>query len=255
MALITTEERIMIEKELNHLKLIFECPRLYLGDYFADLKSQIDMLFARKEILQVNEKIKANINYNWNQMINKISSFETECFKNRSHNSFEAKLTEDIKEKLHSIDNQLKSDIVKSEDIRNEIVGALFRLKQNVFLNKSMLFMDNSKHETNHFMNKLDANTTVGKLLFITNDYLDENKFEQLFSNTDCRAELTNYGIKFKEIVPILEAKLEETYIEIELNIQEIDLDSKKLDMIQPDLFSGLTQCINIYLSSNRLEC
>ena len=107
-------------------------------------------------------------------------------------------------------------------------------------------------YETNYFMSKLDANTTVGKLIFITNDYLDKNKFERLFSNTDCRTERTNHGLKFQVIAQILETNLEETLIELDLNIQTVDLDSKKLDIIQSDHFNGLTQCTNIYLSSNR---
>ena len=49
-----------------------------------------------------------------------------------------------------SIENKLKkNEIIKKEYLLNEIKRILVELKRNVFLNKTMLFLDAIKHETN----------------------------------------------------------------------------------------------------------
>ena len=69
-----------IENLLNRKKRlteICEIPKLYLANYFSDLRRDIDF-----EIVQKKEPNNRKLNELWLEIIKKIDSFEKECINN-----------------------------------------------------------------------------------------------------------------------------------------------------------------------------
>ena len=78
MAAEITKEKIF--NDLNELKDALEFPNLYMANYFNDLRNDVDKAFAPKqlEFLHDQEK-KKQIDDLWQQMINRIDTFEKNC--------------------------------------------------------------------------------------------------------------------------------------------------------------------------------
>ena len=67
-------------KKLEGLKSIVELPKLYLANYFQELRNKVDKEMFSKQILHENDnEMKNELNQNWKEMISKIESFEKEC--------------------------------------------------------------------------------------------------------------------------------------------------------------------------------
>ena len=62
--------------ELNELREIVESPRLYLINYFIDLKNRVDKPFVLKQIREQNNKTNQKLSKNWQKMIDFIDLFE-----------------------------------------------------------------------------------------------------------------------------------------------------------------------------------
>ena len=73
-----TKEKFL--KDLNELKDALEYPKLFMANYFNDLRNDVDIAFAPKqlEFLHDQEK-KKQIDDLWQQMINRIDTFEKNC--------------------------------------------------------------------------------------------------------------------------------------------------------------------------------
>ena len=56
-------------EKFDRLKLIYELPRLYLSDFFIDLKTQIDILFIQKDLKEKYVRLKKIIKQNWIEII------------------------------------------------------------------------------------------------------------------------------------------------------------------------------------------
>ncbi len=65
--------------ELNELREIVEFPRLYLINYFIDLKNQVDKQFALKQFREQNIETNQKLSKTWQKMISFIDLFEKEC--------------------------------------------------------------------------------------------------------------------------------------------------------------------------------
>lgn len=92
-------------------------PKYYLSSYFADLKQKVDVKFVKEKINN-----RGFSNSKWASVIEKISTFETECLNNLKNKNFE----------ITSKDS-LEKDVLISE------------FNKFVFSNKSILFIDKSK--------------------------------------------------------------------------------------------------------------
>ena len=68
-------------KKLEDLKMIVVIPKLYLANYFQELRNNVDKQMFPKQILHYNdnEEMKNELNQIWVEMISKIDSFEKEC--------------------------------------------------------------------------------------------------------------------------------------------------------------------------------
>ena len=57
--------------------------KFYLSNYFSDLRNQVDLVYAQKQLDETKKKHK--INRIWLKLIDIINKFELECFKNKSN--------------------------------------------------------------------------------------------------------------------------------------------------------------------------
>jgi hypothetical protein len=61
---------------LNELKSIYALPKLYLADFFIDLKSQVDFIFQEENYNNNNKEFKQK----WIEIIKQIESFEQDTY-------------------------------------------------------------------------------------------------------------------------------------------------------------------------------
>ena len=74
-----TKKLKMLEK-LATLKSIIENPNYYLAKYFQELRDNVDIDMASKQIFHNNDnKMKNELDLIWIEIISKIYSFEKQC--------------------------------------------------------------------------------------------------------------------------------------------------------------------------------
>ena len=113
-----SNSKLILEKRFEKFKNAFEFPRLYLSDYFTQLKSKIDMAYFKLECSFEDTSKKEAIRNNWNETIEKITSYESDCFKNQIGNQFSEDAQTTIKNSFQLIENRLKdfdTDKVKAK--------------------------------------------------------------------------------------------------------------------------------------------
>lgn len=157
--------KMEVKDKLAYLKSIFELPRLFLTEFFSDLKSQVDISFATKELKEKDANLRSEIKQNWLEIINKIEAFEKECFKAHKSNVFDKEITEAILFIENNLDSQ-KNSVVIIEDLT-------YKLEKTLFLNRTIAFITRSD-EFERFFKKLNKRTTVGKLIYIKNAYFSK---------------------------------------------------------------------------------
>ena len=78
MATEITKEKLF--NDLNELKDALELPNVYLANYFNGLRNDVDKAFAPKQLtFQNDQEKKKQLDELWQQMINKIDTFEKNC--------------------------------------------------------------------------------------------------------------------------------------------------------------------------------
>jgi len=126
--------------ELNELREIVEFPRLYLINYFIDLKNQVDKQFALKQFREQNIETNQKLSKTWQNMISFIDLFEKECL-NQKMNHHITKLDE----------------LEKSQTSNDSLMKAIVNMKTNIlrqlFNNKTIVFLDDKLIQINdHFI-------------------------------------------------------------------------------------------------------
>lgn len=174
-----------LNKQFEQLKLIFECPRLYISNYFTELRCQIDLAFIQQSI---NNQSNSNINNNdWSQIIETIDSYELKCFKSKPSNKFNLKLSQEINQKIRLIDRVLKQIALKENDdlsrqlydLHNLIYGEVFKLEKLLFLNQTAIFVPKNNCQFGGIFDKMDQ-SAVGKLIIAKNEYFGQKSIQFL---------------------------------------------------------------------------
>ena len=160
-------------EEFDRLKLIYELPRLYLSDFFIDLKTQIDILFIQKDLKEKDVRLKNIIKQHWIEIIDKVDHFKNECFKNQKTNKFIKKITE-------KLDNRIKfiNENINDKNITDIIEEEIFYLEKVLFMNQTIIFLPNDC-KLEKFFKKMNKFTTVGKLIII-NEFFSKKDLENL---------------------------------------------------------------------------
>lgn len=182
----------------EQLKKLFDSPRLYMGNYFADLRSEIDIAFIKMNQNEQSIEVKHKLNDSWFQMIENVNTFETECFKLRSTNTFNLDFSQEVREKIELINiilNDLTNQIIAEENQINEtssqqqqqssndsdedsfletanlIYEEIYKIEKILMMNKTLVFLDKSNWTDTSLFDFMNNRISFGKLLCIQNEY------------------------------------------------------------------------------------
>ena len=160
------------EKLLHKLRVlneIAEFPNLYLANYFANVRNEVDNEIALKLLEMKNDiKQKRELNYLWKTMIDKIDSFEKKCMKDYYDLEINLKRLNEIEKKLRDI--SLFNE--KEDNFENEAAFANFYLLAEEITN-----------EENNLLETLFQNKTLdwkfGRLFLLNNCFIDKKSLEK----------------------------------------------------------------------------
>ena len=117
-------------ERIKELKSLIESPR-HLIYFFDTLKSEVDICFLTQKNKDINQSKVQDINKKWKQIVDKIVSFEKECYKNRfKGRNFAVEL------------NELKLKSFNSSEMEFEINCLENEILQSLFSNKSIFFFE-----------------------------------------------------------------------------------------------------------------
>jgi hypothetical protein len=106
------ENLIKLNNNFDKLKSIFEYPRLYLSNHFAELQNKIDLeaetLLITKDAFKQKSQIEAIVN-NWDLIISKLKIFQNACFLSFPNNKFDSETSVFIKNKIDLIKKKLEN--------------------------------------------------------------------------------------------------------------------------------------------------
>ena len=123
-------------KKLDDLKLIVEIPKLYLANYFQELRNKVDKEMFPKQILHNNDIEKKNeLNQIWVEMISKIDSFEKQCTKNIDDLQSNVNRIEEIRITLNN-----QNEATNLQLIEDKIQEEEFELFKKLFKNRTIIF-------------------------------------------------------------------------------------------------------------------
>lgn len=179
--IIKQKELKRMAKSIADLKFQFEFPRLYLSNYFEELRNEIDLSIAKKMQQKPNEEIKRKLTEDYIQIIDRINSFENSCFKIRAANKFSNEFSDRIKHSIEIIDakvTHLKRRkhpdiydfmyyVLEIDDLVYEVH---FQIEKLLFQNKTILFLDKETAK----ISKLFDTIFDCKLIIISNGYFSK---------------------------------------------------------------------------------
>ena len=152
--------------DIRQLSEILEAPRLYLADYFSDLRNQVDKEISIKQMIEQNKGEKTEqLNELWKEMISKIDSFETDCIKNQLND------IDTIFNRLKSIESDLNlsGDLLELQNDLNEIKQKIkheeLNVFRNLFKNKTIIFLLTDNYKYRELID--------GKLIIVNDEYID----------------------------------------------------------------------------------
>jgi len=161
-------------KKLDELKLMLEYPFMYLSDYFAALKNQVDLVFASKQLTASGEQLSL-INKTYEKIIHRVELFENECFKKRK-NSSEHGIGEldQIRSKVFSLERILNSQISSNiNELDTQIQHAKQLVQRYLFRNKTIVFLEKlimPKETNENYLYNLRE-----KLLIVNDEFISDN--------------------------------------------------------------------------------
>ena len=177
-----------INERLDNLKFLIEIPRLYIANYFQELRNRIDILAAERCFNPTNEKNKHELNVNWAHIIKKIDLFENESLRKMPSNTMtNATIAELVNEALVLI-NQIETNKADLDEIVNfEYEKALNNIEKKLnrifFLNRTILFLERKDCKIPQLFSKMNMNTSFGKLIIIINKYYTSDDLSFILKN------------------------------------------------------------------------
>ena len=150
---------VQVKNKLNELNDIIKLPRLYLVNFFFDLRNNVDKEMLTKQFDEkINEEKKKKLNEIWQQMIAKIYALEKECINN--------KLNLDLKiETIRSLQTNFVQSIQHDKEYleHDQLINTIFTeensLRKLLHMNKTIIFWKQ-------------------KLIIVNDEFLTKKSFE-----------------------------------------------------------------------------
>ena len=146
---------------LEKLKELCEIPKLYLDNYFLDLRKDVDLEIASKN--QSNNQDSISL---WFQMIERINNFEKECL------NIDFSPQETI-QSLISIQLLMENSNSNHEEIHKLILNEENNILKKLFRNKTIVFIKISKRQSK--IQKL----IDGKLIVINDEFISLKEIKE----------------------------------------------------------------------------
>ena len=147
-----------LENNLKELKFAYKQPRLFLSNYFNELKNKINFECNQFAVNNQNRK----------EMLSKVESFEVHCLScEKSLNNYENK------QKLETIEEKINKFMGKEQEaneIKLLIKNEEFKFKRSLFLDKTIDFLKNLNNN---------------QLIIINDEYFSQNCLESLNQEKD----------------------------------------------------------------------
>ena len=257
---------------------LLETPKLYLSDYYSNLKNEIDASFVS---LESKEPLSDENKSLWKQMIEKIQFYEDENLKQCN-----SKLTTKLEELKETSDiNELKKVLFLNKTIITfKIDESQLTEKVNEFRNYRFYDSDEETEDENETSNQKEGTESryLTYLLIINDLYLDETLVKDFIVNKRTafeKGELTRESVAYDylsnkinfesriieinfDLVTVDAFKCNSNSLEIinpiafkdfqYLNL--IDLSKNNLTKIDDDSFQNLTNLKNLWLNDNKIE-
>ena len=100
-----------VDAELEELRLLINCPRLYISNFFNDIKAEIDFTFNQQLLSVVSNQHKEEkhneLTETWIKTIKRLEAYETECLKNEKKLKFKVSLIDEINKYIDIIGSRL----------------------------------------------------------------------------------------------------------------------------------------------------
>ena len=164
MATEITKEKLF--NDLNELKDALELPNLYLANYFNGLRNDVDKSVAQKQLtFQNDQEKKKQLDELWQQMINKIDTFEKNCTVDSCDFEPNKKRINEIEAILNTVNLGEAQYMIEEEEIK---------LLQDLFQNKSILFI-----ETNMPRPKVESKLIESSLVIFNDTYISKKSIKK----------------------------------------------------------------------------
>ena len=174
-----------LQMDLKELEELYQTPILYLSNHFNNLRREINIAETEQASTKKEIETSNKLNDNFIKMINKVNEFEQECLKLKDQNILKLNETKEtvkaiqlIKEKINYLSvKELKQDENNEDfssyilDIEDLIYDATVYLERTLFLNKTMVFLEEKTNKVDKLFSQMDNSSSAGKLLLITNEY------------------------------------------------------------------------------------
>jgi len=245
-----TKEKLL--NDLNKIKDLVELPSLYLSNYFSELKNDVDKDFASKQLkLQNDDCKKKNLNALWQEMIEKIESFEKNCIET----SYDL---ETHKTRINEIETMLtNAELINLDEIEEMIENEEINLLEILFKKKTILFSKNKE------------------LLIILNDeFISKASLKKDFENFVLDNQMVKIKIMKKQ-APLIRENICEFSLELNKklnlgnfrqireikensfyglnNLQSLSFYKNEITEIKENLFKGLNNLQDLNLNFNRI--
>lgn len=181
-----------LNEDLTDLKSIVANPKIYLLEYFAQFKNNIDIEAQNLAIEHKKEpeSVRQAIFDDQSAIINQVEDFEVETFKNLSATPVSENLLNKANKCITIIDTNLlriKNDFKRTTDFNNDLDHLIdktelmlhkiaLEINSAILSNRTLIFIENIR-----FKKKFDAKSlNLGKLIVIKDEYISKQSIDNI---------------------------------------------------------------------------
>ena len=104
-----------LREEIEELKLIYEYPKYFIGNYFNDLKNDLNLAFAKKKLATRNLQYQMKIEAIWTDLRYQIEAYEKDCRQNQD----ELRIDPELSKKLINFAEDSYSQLLSNRYVAN----------------------------------------------------------------------------------------------------------------------------------------
>lgn len=130
--------------DLERLQKICEMPRLFLADYFIELRNQVDKEIVSKQVQSQHEAIEF-LKQTWTELIEKIETFERKCYSNQK---VKDKTLETLLDRLSLIEMLLNDESVHDWSEFQVAIQTEDNLLKHLFKNKTIRLLNLKSYQS-----------------------------------------------------------------------------------------------------------